>query len=577
MIAFKLFSAGLILGLLPQFAAAQAQNKNLKALLFEASQNNLSPSPQRFEYRLDENQTLQLGDIRIKTSDIQISFSDTDHTTATLQWPQSLFELGDLTIVDSAGKALARKSFKMSDLKSANTGLPTELDFRTSLTLFQWTDLPPDIINKLRRTAFFRFCLTRQDGDTQIVLCSPESFFKKESAASNVQMRAPYREARVEINNETVGLQGAIYLNDVDEMVRFRVSTETGAFLELNTRSQKVEFEDAISIGEPARILITAQGAKPIDLKKIRRLDQDRWQTVLSAQRPVLYMRGQGDIPLRQDFQTKGPLPQSADRVYIQKSTPEAVYSSSVTIEGANPDKHKIQVRDQDKRSLLKIQGDKFYWNLENLQTQTQNRYELEVGENRFIAHYDVWRGLPRSLEGGVSFASEDKFSFDGNLRWWFENFLGLESQNLRWGSGLSYNKALQNDKDISHLHGRLYWRAEKGLQRMNATWGLLADYWNLSAAGTQNSLLGLGVFYTAPSGPLMQKWMDWLEAETVVHFMSLSSDAVIEQNINLNAKAYNSIRKDWSYYYGVGLNLVSGKNDPKSQAQLDLGLSWLF
>ena len=75
MIAFKLFSAGLILGLLPQFAAAQAQNKNLKALLFEASQNNLSPSPQRFEYRLDENQTLQLGDIRIKTSDIQISFS----------------------------------------------------------------------------------------------------------------------------------------------------------------------------------------------------------------------------------------------------------------------------------------------------------------------------------------------------------------------------------------------------------------------------------------------------------------------------------------------------------------------
>ncbi len=568
--------------LMPALSFAQANNSNLKGLLFEASRNNLKPSPQRFEYKLESPLLLQIGDIRIDMQGLKLQLEGSEtRVEAVLQWPHSLFETGEITIVDSVGKALARRTFTTKDfIINRETENKDEDGPRTTLGQLVWTSLPSDFVQKLRGTAFFRFCLNRQDGETRITLCSPESFFSGDPQDLRVQMRSPFRQARIEINSEPVGKQGVVYLNDTNEEVRFRAETEMGAFLELNTRSQDVNFEDIVSIGDGSRLLITAKGAEPVNLKRIRRLGDGLWQTVLSAQRPVLYMRGEGNIPLRQDFYIAGSLPKISDRLYVQKNMPREVYSSEFTLLGHNPEKLSISLVPGDERSQLNVVNEQFEWALKDLKPNQVNRYELEVGTQKFRAHYDVFRGDPFSLDGGFFYNSVNSFGFRGDFRWWIENFANNSNSwaQLHWGLGLIYSKGFDNEKDVSDIHARLYWRSQSGLQRRQSSWGTIFDYWNLSAAGAQSSIAGVGAFLSQEASKDYQEWMSWYEIEAVAHILPLGSNSSVQSAVDLNGKAFKLIRENWNAYYGVGGTYYSVKNgtaDP--QLYLQGGASWTF
>ena len=388
--AFLTFNQLLLVFLMSTFAHAQSNSAD--QLGFPVEKNNIRILPQRFEYNLIDANRFQIGNLLIQATDIGIRVQ-TDKPSLeqkfVFYWPLDLLEFGEILIKDSSGKGLWSKSISRSQIqiKKSPSG--------TRLATFEYDVDDPELLQKIQRSPFFRFCAQRQDPQTKIYFCSKDLYLNKKSKLLGILSRNSQRpESFVEINGRLVGPQGFVYLNSSKDPLALRALMLSGSTLEIDTRMKDIRFQDVVLSEDEKTIIVSAQSQEAKE--NVTGQDPEIWTTSLDVERPSLYLKGEGNIPLKQEFLIEGPVRKENVKVLIESSAPTNISSSELNLDlSANPT---LQLQADKNSTLEKTGDDRYSWTLKDLRRNDNNRRFLKVTDTAknpaetFWAAYDVKR-----------------------------------------------------------------------------------------------------------------------------------------------------------------------------------------
>jgi hypothetical protein len=574
-----------------------AQNKksaNLKPLLFQADKNNLQVLPQRFEYSLVDEDSLKVGNILIDTTKVAFNLEQVPQKRGQYRlrftWPAGLLKHGELAIKNNSGKAIFT-----SEITPEHTTVTKgktedeESDTQVDIAEFVSPILEKETLEDMKYFPYMVFCIYRESEETKIYLCSKELYLAAQADQLTIKPRSmSKRAASVEINGKVVGNQGMIYLNDISENVSFKTQLQTGAFLEIETRMKTVDFKDVVSSPDDKRVILTASGAEPVDSDKVKKISDNEWQIDISRSRPQIYLKGEGDIPMRQEFYIRGTLPKEKDRPYLSAKSTTQTYSSQLSFTGVSPEGVTTKADAKDTAAeLLPTKKNQFQWTVREIEPgKKQRRYlNIQSGEDTFVAGYDVSRGLPMALGVSGRFYTPSSTIY-GNLdfQWWFENFLGVSSDAFRfhWGVQLERNQHFSDvdgELNTDFTTAELLWRANPGFHLQDETWGLSLPFQMVTAEGVSANTYGLGAFLYKQAPKMLSTYMNWTEYK-LQYFLGSSGDFKISSAYVLSAKAYKSLSARWSLRYGLILSQY--KLDPAAEKEemqigFDAGAYWQF
>ncbi|MDG0816163.1 hypothetical protein [Bdellovibrio svalbardensis] len=579
--------------LLPLTALAQQKPKSdLKPLHFQADKNNLQVLPQRFEYSLWDEDRLSVGDILIDSTQVTFSLEPAEKKNQyriRFTWPAGLLKEGQLAIKNNTGKAILATELDKETVKiSRGTPMEGRENLRSDIASFS-TNVDSKIVDDMRYLPFMVFCIYRETEGTRLYLCSKELYLSSQKGQLAVKPRnLNKKEAHVEINGATVGNQGIIYLNDRSEAVNFRGQTQSGSFLEIETRRNDVDFKDVVENGNS--LILTASGAEPADEKKVRKISATEWQIALPKERPIVYLKGEGDIPMRQEFNIKGPLPQESFRPYVGAKSASKTYASSLALQVTPPAEGQISPDAQDEKARLEQQGNGLRWSLTGIPSGEGRRYlNVKAGENNYVVSYDTERGAPYALYlGGRYQLPSGLFSANFGGQWWIENFLAVNSSwsRFHWGLALDHQQHLTSKDDYAKVDLttlELLWRAKAGFNMVDETWGLSLPIQMVRAESDSATMFGLGAFWQKqPTQRTLARLMSWSEVKLQYFPSSSGSNFKVKSAYRLGADAYKKLSPKANWYLKYGAALSQYKYDPaasKEDLQLDLTAAahWQF
>ncbi len=430
----------------------------------------------------------------------------------------------------------------------------------------------------------------KQSYETRLYLCSNELFLSSEKGQLTVKSRSPRRtQSQIEINGKAVGEQGMIYLNDSNENISFRTLSKYGSTVEIDTRMKEVDFKDVISSDDEKYFILSAAGAEPVTGKNIKREKDGTWKGKISTQRPLLYLKGDGEIPMRQEFYITKNLPKNSQRVFISARTDSKTYGNSLLISGVAPMSVKVAKVREDKASSLQVnEKNQFKWLIEDLAIGRQERRFIEIkqGEDVFYAGYDIFRGHPAILSlSAMNLPSSKITSADFKAQWWLENFLGMSSEMFKfhWGLELDYSTALSKPSNIDtyrKMGGYLLWRAHEGLHLIDPSWGLRAGFtqWTLNS----DSLLSpdFGAFYLQKFGDFWSRYLDWYDLSLNYQLGGKSGNTELAPGISAKALIYKRLSSKWLVQGGASMQMMNWKDSDsleKNDLGLELGVSFQF
>lgn len=545
--------------------SSRARSAKLKPLYFQADKNNLQVLPQRFEYTLLDQDRLKVGNILIDTTEIQFQIERTNDKknpyAIRFQWPAGLIKEGQLAIKNNSGKAIFNRTILPSDLKIGEAQVNEDgLIVETANITF--SDIESSMIDDMKYYPFMTFCIFKESYETRIYLCSKELYLSSQGGAMVIKSRDSIkRNANIDINGKVVGNQGIIYLNDRNESVAFKAHTQTGAFLEIETRMKDVDFKDVVLSPDGKRIILTASGARPFDTHNVKILSEDDWQASIPRSRPVLYLKGEGDIPMRQEFFIRGVLPREGNRIFVSPRSPSRTYSSSLHLTGITPKGiDAITVPNDNSSTLRKTKGQQFQWSITDIPSGVNSRHYLlsQRGEESFTVGYDVFRGRPFVFDLKANYQTPSATGFANvGLQWWIENFLGLDTDWARfhWGLNISYaTQIMKNDDypEFDKINFELLWRAQEGFYFVDSTWGLYLPIEMLQGSDSSLMAYGAGFFlHTKTENPRWRNWAAWSEWKAQYLFAG-SGDVELSSAYHLGWTAYKNISSNWYFSYGV-------------------------
>jgi hypothetical protein len=495
-----ILSALLLLSSVLLFSArpAEAANEKQERLLFPAEKNNIQVFAQRFEYSLTNKSQFRIGDILVDSAEIDVRLvsAGSNRYRFFFRWPGDLVKEGDLLIQDNTGKTLWAQKFAAKDVRIGASKLPkTEesANYRTSVASFQSTPVKTDFLDQLQFNAFFRFCVRKEEKETRIYICSKDLFIKKNAKGGYaIQNRESFRkESSVDINGRPVDPSGIIFLNEVTDGISLRALMESGARLEVDTRRKAIAFQDVVLSDNGKSIVIRAHGTEPVNPALVKRKGPEDWEATVSVDRPIIYLKGEGNIPMLQEFLVQGKVRPDTIRVDIVDGAEPQTYSSSMDLT-LKPVKG-LTLAAKDKKTTWNNPT----WSLLDFEKGKTNKRYLDVtsADGKFVAAYEAYRGFPFELRTRLMFPlfSQTQFS------WWLGPRLGFD---------LNYDKTLSKaatDPDWTNIRFDLLYRFTPGMQGKDPTMGALLFY-NQFKADASISLLGVGFFFDMKSpwaGPI--------------------------------------------------------------------------
>lgn len=577
-------------------ASAQQNRAKLKPLYFQADKNNLQVLPQRFEYTLLDEDRLKVGDILIDASKVTFQIEPSSQIKGTYNirftWPAGLLKEGEISIKNNSGKAVLNSVITPENIKVFQEDAPTseEEKLRSEIATINFDGISSAIIDDMKYFPFMVFCIYKVSDDTRLYLCSKELYLSSQQGQMVVKPRSAVKKpAQIEINGKIVGNQGIIYLDDKSENVAFKAQTQTGAFLEVETSKKDVDFKDVVISEDGEKIILTASGAEPVDEKKVKKISEQEWQIALPKSRPVLYLKGNGDIPMRQEFYIRGPLPKEKNRPFLSSRSADRTYSSKLSFNGVTPEGTQVKISDKDTQANLEAtKKNQFLWTVQDIPAGLENRRYLNIsseGQN-FVVGYDMFRGLPFGLGLGAQYLTPSGVAFGTiNFDWWVENFLGINANwsRFHWGVSLSRDQHLSESDDVAKVDittFELLWRNQDGFDLVDETWGLSLPLKMIQGPSASAMAFGVGGFISKKPWRWFKPVMHWSEIELQYFLGSSGSDFKVKSAYILSAKAYWKVSAKTHWYYG--LNLSDYKYDPpaaKEDLQIGLngGIYWKF
>lgn len=559
-------------------------------LLFQVEKNNIQILPQRFEYNIQDEDHLKIGDIEIDSTTFGFQIApgaeQPKKYRARFVWPSSLLRNGTLTIKNNIGKAVwsANVSKKNTKLITPNKK-NGENSSRTLLTEFITDQIDANLIEDMKYFPFMSFCINRVSQDTSIYLCSKELFLSAQDGKVTIRARSQgKRESFVEINGKSVGPQGIIFLNDENENIGFRAMTPSGAILEVETRLKPVDFKDVVLSEDQKFLMLTATGAEPVDEEKVKRVSDETWQFPVEVERPILYLKGAGDIPMRQEFYIKGEVPADKLRPHLKAGSYARVYGSQLPLSVVAANQTTLGAG-AGTQKLEPLNKSLYRWTLNDIPAGQFSRHYLRVNNDAktFIAGYDVYRdyAVETSLLGDFTLTSSQA-SGSVRVNWWIENFFGSDDPWARLQWGLQFNQSVlfnkkDNQANLNITHLELIWRALPGFHFVDPTWGLSLPFEILKNEDATVTSLGLGIFYSDKPPKALKNWMSWYDTK-FIYLLGGGSDIKLKSGFQLSGLAYLPYDKQLSWNYGLGLNTYAF--DPgKAYTELHIlgGLTYRF
>jgi hypothetical protein len=564
-----------------------------KPLYFQADKNNLQVLPQRFEYTLIDEERLKVGDVLIDANQLTFrlipSKTEKGRYSIRFTWPAGLLTEGEIALKNNSGKAIYNSLINKKNLRiSAGNAGDSEEILRSETAEFTADNVDPKVIEDMKYLPFMSFCIFRASEETRLYLCSKELYITNQDGQLTVKPRSTSKKtAQVEINGKVVGNQGIIFLNDRSETVAFTAQTQSGASLEIETRRQDVDFKDVVLDKDGKKITLIASGAEPVDEEKVRKLSDTEWQIDIPATRPILYLKGEGDIPMRQEFYVKGTLPYEKDRPFLSAKSPNKTYSSSLYLLGVAPEGMKIVPADKSTQVEPQKKG-QFLWKLQDIPSGKTTRYYLNttLADRSYLVGYDIFRARPFEFFLGGFFQTPSGLVYGRvGLQWWIENLFGSTSSfsRLHWGLGLHRDQHLtkkdgEGNYDKTTLE--LMWRASEGFYMTDPTWGLTLPVQMISGEGFSTTAIGLGAFWQTPSGKVFKGVSDWLTISGRYLPSGTGSDVKLSSGMEAELMLSKNFSQSFSVQYGAGLEML--KFDPaasKENTQINItgGVAWHF
>jgi len=501
-----------------------------KPLYFQAEKNNLQVLPQKFEYLLIDSDKIKLGDILIDSSQMrfQIIFlkNTKDFFRIRFSWPAGLFPQGEVNLFNNYGKSIWSSPISTEKTKIIKGVNPEHKELRNDLAEFTSGNIEKSILEDMKFLPFMKYCVTHKDRNTRIDLCSKELFLVSKNDQLVIKTRETNKKQMViSINEKEVkGEEGVIFLNDPNENIVFRAGAENGSTLEVETRVKSVDFRDVTLLDGKKRFQLLATGARPIDMEDALSSEDAIWKKEIPVDNPVVYLRGEGNIPMRQEFYVRGDLPEEQFRPFIEGDAPDKTYQSTVQLSGIKAEN--TQISQLDKNSIVEPSAKGFRWTLSELQPGTMNKRYLAVdtNKNKYKATYQIFRGLNKSFGLSTNYlVPSQSASATIDFEWWFENFLFIRSSatNFHWGISASSTTPLSTKTGTlknSSTDFELKYRISKGLHLIDPSFGISLGMTQLKTTPaldlgleTQSStLINYGIYYLGINKLLMTSLFDW-------------------------------------------------------------------
>lgn len=565
------------------WTGAQAQNTTKKQipLNFEAARNGLQVLPQKFEYGLLDADRIRIGDILIDTRTFKFQLVPRNGLFALrFAWPAGLLTKGQLILLNNNGKALWSKDFRESDIKITPASENENSRLRAELADLTSEDLEPALVEQLKLLPFVTFCVSYNAPDTKIYLCSRELFIGSAEGRLQVKERKTVnKKSHVEINGRVVGNQGIIFLNDSETSIFFKASAESGAYLEIDTRLNDIDFKDVMLSPEEGFILITASGTEPVSKdQKIEILGGEAWRAKVPMERPVLYLKGAGGIPMRQEFFVKSTPPKEAFRPATSTSSISKTYSSGVSLKVTAAPGTKLKPTGKEDQ-LRSIGKNRFEWQLSDLPRSQRSRRYLQVDApgGTYFARYDVHRGPPFTLHAGAQYLTPAGVS-NGFLQvqWWLENFITSFHSGIEFESRMPLSK---KDTQVDFTEFRLSWlyRFNQGFNMEDETWGLGVPISMIKGTGFSLQSFGLSLwgFRKAPS--FYPRWIKWYIPRLTFFGGASSTDIKLKSAYELSLLNLHALTDRHHLTYGLlyqnyAFEVTGAAADSKAQMGLNLG-----
>lgn len=556
-------------------------------LFFPANQNSLQVLPQKFEYTVVDERRLQIGDIVIDANRFGFQVStDTKDPFINFVWPAGLLTSGQLVIKDNAGKAIYSNMITPEKVKISAAEDLQEAGIRGEKAELLARNVSVDLLKSMRTLPFMQLCLFNEQVNTKIYLCSPEVYLNREDDGQyRIQPRSSTKKSSfVQINGKEVGPQGIVYLNDPDESLSFRSLSQNGATLEIETRMKAVDFKDIYREVSNGKLRITGVGAEPADDKAVLKREGREWQVELDPTRPILFLKGEGNIPLRQEFYVRGKLPLDSYRPQLSSGSRMKTYGRSLSLRGTAAPQTNLNVPTGKGLLQKKSGSSQFEWTLSNLPSGALSRHfiQVETSNGPFNAAIDLLRAHPYTLSSSILLITpENQGSFQVALQMWLENFLG---SSFRWGFEGQYSTLIQKKKDepdSSQVQFKALYRLKEGFHLIDPSPSIGFSYRNLTMGTTSLALLGLQYRHetnvSSKKWPI--SWFDWINYTGRVYLPSESGNLQYEYGVQAEVEALNQgFRKDLWYKYSAQL-LTDHIKNTKSEINfgIEAGLIWQF
>jgi hypothetical protein len=479
-------------------------------LYFPIDKTKIQILPQRFEYELINKDKFRLGNTLLDAEKIgfQIQSASRSRYTLKFRWPASLIRKGEIVIKDNVGKAIWKQNLDSVKITKSTETTAEGNKLITDSASFETTDFTESQLSQLRLLPFFRFCVHHEEELTRMYLCSKDLYFKHVGPRVMIKSRdSLHQESFVQINGQVVGNKGIIFLQSTQDPLSMKATLASGASIELDTRLKAVDFVDAYQAGD--KMVIKAKGAEPNDDEQIIRHEKDEWTAKLSMDRPVLYLLGEGDIPMRQEFIVKSKLRSESLQIPISSPAEGGTYSSSTTVELSVPSNLQLQATDKNS-TVTKLpqhhsgsDTDQWVWEISDLQPGKINHrlLNVETPEEQLIGSTEIFRSYRNELFAGMGLTR-------GLLDFHFQ-----QAMNKNWSWNLAYRQFVETaplEPSFSILSVMADYRLTKGLYLKTPSHGLTLSFDDFVSDYFRISSVSVGGYLTYAAPDKWSKIYDW-------------------------------------------------------------------
>lgn len=558
----------------PRASAKRDRPNTELSLFFPVDKNTVKILPQRFEYELVDKDKFRVGNVLFdaRLFEFRVGRSEAeDQFRLKLKWPAGLLSEGEISIRDNIGKAIWIHPIDKEAIKIRMRKVD---GVNQNLAELEGDVLPEAVFRGLQFVPYFQVCVQKTELPTRISLCSKDFFVQVTKGRLEIRTRDSLRqESFVNINGTKVDPQGVIFLTSMSDVISMRVLLLSGATLDVDTRMKEVEFRDIASNDARGRLMITGFGAEPASNHRMVKLADGSWRTEVPLKMPVIYLRGEGDIPMRQEFVLEGDVRDQSMRVDTVGQLPISTYSSSVTIELKKNPAMKIQAGDAD--GEVEENDGTLSWTLQNLSDHQKNRRFLTVTQEgrKFTAAWDVIRYPRWDLTAGLALPFDARL----HLRGWMSN------QNL--GFGLDYQQFITEWKKDVGLTSRarlpFYYSVPDHYNFLGNAWGAMLAPAQYTFKQGSSMGLQLGAFSQLQMPKGFSLLGSWNQIEAGLFTLGLGSEPKIASELFFRTEFLYPHGGRRFYFWGLEVNQMKaqfqGQNESLSRIEIQGGLKWQF